>query len=72
MRITVEVKAGSREESVEHLSEERYIVNVREPPRKGKANVAVTKALRRYLGKPVRLVSGATSSIKVFEVEDQP
>ncbi len=71
MRIIVEVKAGSREDSVEPLGDGRYLVKVREQPRKGKANVAVTKALKRHLGKPVRLVSGATSKDKVFEVEDQ-
>jgi uncharacterized protein YggU (UPF0235/DUF167 family) len=72
LRITAEVKAGSREDSIEPLGEGRYLVKVREQPRKGKANVAVTKALKRYLGKPVRLVYGSTSTTKVFEVEDQP
>lgn len=72
MRITVEVKTGSRDESVETLGEGRYLVKVREQPHKGKANVAVTKALKRYLGRQVRLVSGATSATKVFEVENQP
>ena len=72
MRINVEVKAGSREEMVVELGEGRYLVRVREPPLKCKANVAVTKALKRYLGRRVNLISGATSTTKVFEVEDQP
>ncbi len=72
MRITVEVKTSSHEAAVVDLGEGRYFVRVKEPPLKGKANVAVTKALRRHLGKRVNLISGATSTTKVFEVEGQP
>jgi uncharacterized protein (TIGR00251 family) len=68
MRITVDVKAGSKRESVELIEEGHYLVHVRAPPRKGKANAAITKLLRRHLGRPIILVSGHTSNRKVFEV----
>ncbi|MCK4702353.1 DUF167 domain-containing protein [Candidatus Bathyarchaeota archaeon] len=68
MRITVDVKAGSNRDSVELIEEGHYMVHVRAPPRKGKANAAIAKLLRRHLGRPVALVSGRTSNRKIFEV----
>ncbi|MCX6649453.1 MAG: DUF167 domain-containing protein [Candidatus Bathyarchaeota archaeon] len=68
MRITVEVKAGSREEGVESLEEGRYLVKVKEPRQKGKANQAVLKLLKKHFGKQARLVSGATSTTKIVEI----
>ena len=68
MRITVDVKAGSNRDSVELVKEGHYMVHVKAPPRKGKANAAIAKLLRKHLGRSVRLVSGHTSNRKVFEV----
>jgi uncharacterized protein (TIGR00251 family) len=68
MRITVDVKVSSKRDSVELIEEGHYMVHVRAPPRKGKANAAIIKLLRRHLGRPVTLVSGHTSNRKVFEV----
>lgn len=68
MRITVDVKAGSNRDSVELIEEGHYMVHVKASPRKGKANAAIAKLLRRHLGRPVALVSGRTSNRKVFEV----
>jgi uncharacterized protein (TIGR00251 family) len=70
MRIIVDVKAESREESVEEIGEGHYLVRVKEPRKKGKANVAVLKLLKKHLGKQVNLVSGATSTTKIIEVEE--
>jgi len=70
MRITVDVKAGSDSNSVELIEEGHYMVHVRAPPRKGKANAAITKLLRRHLGCPVTLISGLTSNRKIFEVHE--
>lgn len=68
MRITIEVKAGSREEGVERLDEGRYLVKVKEPRQKGKANQAVLKLLKKHFGKQARLISGATSTTKIVEI----
>ncbi len=70
MRITVDVKPKSRKDSVEVIEEGHYMVRVRAPASKGKANVAVTKLLKKYLGKPVSIISGHTSSRKIFVVEE--
>jgi uncharacterized protein (TIGR00251 family) len=68
MRIIVEVKANSKIESVEKLEDNRYRVKVKAPPRKGKANRAVLKLLKEYFKRPVNLVEGFASSIKVLDV----
>ena len=70
MRILVDVKAGAGRDSVERTGENSYLVHVRAPPRKGKANIAVAKLLSRHLGRRVALVSGHSSSRKVFEVSE--
>jgi uncharacterized protein YggU (UPF0235/DUF167 family) len=69
MRVVVDVKAGSNRDEVELLEEGHYLVHVKAQPRKGKANAAVAKLLKRELGAPVTLVAGHTSSRKVFEVD---
>ena len=69
MRITVDVKADSREESVEELGEGHYLVRVKAPRRKGKANAAVLKVLRRHFGRHVEILSGHTSTRKIVELE---
>ena len=70
MRIIVDVKPKARKDNVEQVAENHYMVHTRAPATKGKANVAVTKLLKKFLGKPVTIVSGHTSSRKQFEVEE--
>ena len=70
MRIKVDVKAGARQEGVEDLGEGVYIVRVKAPRRKGKANKAVLRLLRKHFGHPVHIVSGLTSTRKIVEVEE--
>ncbi|MFQ6053564.1 MAG: DUF167 domain-containing protein [Candidatus Bathyarchaeia archaeon] len=69
MRITIEVKAEAEEERMEHLGEDRYRVWVKAPRRKGRANAAVVKLLRRHFGGHVRIIRGLRSSTKVVEIE---
>ena len=80
MRIFVKVKPNSRENKVvppkERLfnspeTKDFYVVFVKEPPKEGKANDAVILGLATYFKcsrSSVRLVSGATSKTKVFEI----
>lgn len=72
MKITVKAKPGAREERVEKVGEEEFEVSVKEPPVKGAANRAITKALAEYFKisqYQVTLVSGFASRQKVFEIE---
>ena len=67
LRITVDVKAGSKTESIEEIGPNHYLIHVKAPRSKGKANVAVTKILKKHLGGYVELVRGHTSTRKIFE-----
>ncbi len=71
MRITVEVKAGSKKNEVTRGEGDRYIVRVKAQRRKGKANVAVLKLLKKHFGRQAQIVSGMTSTKKIVEIEDE-
>jgi uncharacterized protein (TIGR00251 family) len=72
MKIQVKVKPNSRTEEV---NQERagFVVRVKEPPREGKANLAVIKLLAEHFGVPksqVRILSGFGSRNKIVEVAE--
>ena len=69
-RITIDVKAESREEGVEEIGEGMYVVRVKATRMKGKANAAILKLLRRRFGCHVFIVSGHTSTRKIIELEE--
>ena len=70
MKIHVRVKPNSRTEEVSQEADS-FIVKVKEPPKEGKANEAVTKLLAEHFGVPrsqVKILSGFKSKNKVVEV----
>ena len=84
MKIFVKVKTGAREDKVippllrlslqlgAEASKEWYTVSVKEPPIDGRANDAILHLLAEYFEVPrssVRLISGATSKKKTFEIK---
>ena len=71
MRITVEVKAGSKRDEVVKGDGDHYIVWVKAPRKKGKANTAVMKLLKKHFGRQARIVSGMKSTTKIVEIEDE-
>ena len=71
MRINVKAKPGSREEKVEKVDDNNFIVSVKEPPEKGKANDAIRNALAVYFktaSARVKIVSGYSSRQKIIEI----
>lgn len=71
--VNVKVNPKARINKVEDDGEGGYIIWTTEPPDKGAANRAVTKALARHLGisrSSVALVRGETSRRKLFEILD--
>lgn len=72
MRITVRAKPNAREERVEEIGPREFTVSVKEPPREGRANVAIIRALAEHFGvtaSHVRLVTGFASRQKIFDVD---
>jgi hypothetical protein len=71
MKISVRAKPNSREEKVEKISENNFVVSVKERPEKGKANEAIRNALAVYFkvaSSRIKIVSGYTSRNKIVEV----
>lgn len=70
-RITVRVKANSKQTSVENSGDNIYTVRVKAPAIEGKANEAVIELLSEYFGRPKRNVvisKGARSKIKLVDI----
>ena len=71
IRITVDVKAGAKEEGIEELGEGHFLVKVKAPRRKGKANAKVVKLIQRHFGRRAAIVRGHTSTRKTIELEEK-
>jgi len=71
MHINVKAKPNAREEKVEKIDENNYIVSVKEKPEKGKANDAIKNALAVYFkiaSARIKIVGGYSSRNKIIEV----
>lgn len=72
MKIFVKVKPNAKRGCVAQLDAAHFEISVTEPARQGKANHAVMRALAEHVRAPlsrVRLVSGAASRNKIFEIQ---
>lgn len=65
--IKVIVKPSSKEEKIV-LDGDKYIVHVKEPADKNKANKAVLKLLSKHFKKKAMIKSGRTSREKIIEL----
>lgn len=74
MKIPVTIKPNSRHrEEVVVGSDGVYIIYTKTPAIEGRANAAAIKLLAKYFGVPqsqVKLVRGATSKHKVFNIDN--
>ena len=71
MKLFIHAKPSSKTASVQKLDDTHYIISIKEPPKENKANFAIMKALAERFGTSlacVRLVSGASSKQKTFEI----
>ncbi len=71
MKIQVQVKPNSKSEEVSQEGD-NFIVKVKEPPEKGRANQAVVRLLAKHFGVPqsqLKILSGFKSRSKVISVE---
>jgi len=71
MKIFVKARPNAKEEFIRKIDGINFAVAVKEPPKKGKANAAIVKALAEYFNvapSAIRLVSGFSSKQKVFEI----
>jgi uncharacterized protein (TIGR00251 family) len=72
MKINVKANPNAKEYKVEKIDEYNFIVNVKEPPKEGKANKAIIELLSEYFNIPkskIKISSGITSKRKIIEIE---
>lgn len=72
MKILVKVKTKAKEERIEKAGEGIFTVWVKEPAEKGRANLAVVKAVAKHFKVPqskARIVAGLSSRQKVVIVD---
>lgn len=72
MKIFVKAKPRAKEQKIEKVDENRFVVFVKEAPEKGKANEAIIKVLAEYFKvskSNIKLVSGFSSENKIFEIK---
>lgn len=68
MKVWVKVIPNSKENTV--IQKGEYLeVRVSDPPKNNKANLKVIELLKKYYNAEVRLLRGATSRKKLFEIE---
>lgn len=73
MKIKVQVKTRSKNEGVEQLSDNEFIVRVNTPPVDGKANSRVIELLAIFFTLPkskISLQKGQKSKKKIFCIEE--
>lgn len=73
MKFIVKAKPSARENKVEKIDDNNYIVSVKEPPVQGKANRAIIEQLADYFNIPtykIRIVAGHTSRNKIIEINN--
>lgn len=71
MRISVKVKANSKEEKVSKIALNELAVSVKAPAKEGKANTAVIRLLSEYFDVPktrLQILRGHKSRNKVLEL----
>jgi uncharacterized protein (TIGR00251 family) len=71
MKINVKARPNSRENRIEKIDEQNYVVSVKELPVKGRANAAIVREAAKYFSVPeyrVKIVSGFMSRNKILEI----
>ena len=73
MRINVKVKPKAKKEYVKEIGEREFEIAVSTPPEKGKANMAMIKAIAAHFNvsqADIMIVSGQTSKYKILEISN--
>lgn len=74
-KLFITAKPNARDEMVEKIDDTHFVVAVKAPPIRGRANAAIIKALADYFhtaSSRLRLVSGYTNKHKVVELTTVP
>ena len=74
MKIFVKAKPYAKQKEIVKIDDTHFVVSVKEPPIKGRANQAIIKALAKYFDcekENVKIVSGYTSRQKIVGISKE-
>ena len=72
MKINVKVKPGGKQEKIDEVDKNNFVIWLKEKPDKGMANKGLIKLLKKYFKVPIsniQIQSGFKSRNKVVEIE---
>lgn len=72
MKVFVKARPKSKEEKIEKIDENHFVISVKELPERGKVNEALRKKLADYFNVPlshVILKTGFSARNKIFEIK---
>ncbi|OGZ33330.1 MAG: hypothetical protein A2174_00605 [Candidatus Portnoybacteria bacterium RBG_13_41_18] len=72
MKLFIKVKPNSKEERIEKISETNFVIRLKEPPQKNKANQALIRILAEYFKtsrQNVKILIGGKSRQKIISIE---
>ena len=70
MNIFVKVKPNAQKNEIKIVDSKHYLISVKEPPEKGKANKELIEKLQEMLKTEIKIVSGKTTSSKRILIEN--
>ncbi len=72
MKVSIKVKPNSKENTVEKLADNEFVVKVKSPPTEGKANNELIRILSEYFDAPkthIVILKGFKSRQKIVEIK---
>jgi len=68
MRLNIKVQPSSGRQEIKKISQNEYKVFLKKSPEDNKANKELTKLLKKYFKKDIKIIKGFTSKQKVVEI----
>ena len=68
MRIKITVKTNAREEKIQKIGENAFLVKLKESPKNGRANARLLNLVSCFFQKNARIIHGRTSRHKIIEL----
>ena len=70
MIIKIKVITNSKNQNVEKINAEEYIINLKKPPENNKANLELIKLLKNHFKKDIKIIRGLKSKNKIVKIEN--
>ena len=69
MIINIKVKPSSGKQEIEKISNNQYLINLKNPPEDNKANLELIKILKKHFKRNIKIIKGQKSKNKIIEIQ---